>query len=298
MLPQVGLLIVYCHIDDKAAPLHRSFSIKRSFYYLQLTLFTASLLKYAWARQTSMLYTLLMRFFALFCFILIPLSVMGISVKEVERLAELNTEQDLILQIISDEGVDHPISSIDVIELRERGFSEAIIDALWKHSHQNKDYLPPQEGESTIVGENLRSYQSTDKAGNKITVLTNLDENGRPMNPPPPPPPERVYEPPPEPTYVQQEPQVVYVPAQRQEPAWATQEEDARMYQDYPYGTGFPTYYGGYGYYAPPVTYSVFSYPTFHQRFGSHCSTPGGWLGQRGGSPLWRSPGRMGGGRR
>ena len=224
-----------------------------------------------------------------------PLVCMGISVKEVERLAELNTQEDLILQIIADEGVDHPISSRDVIELRERGFSETIIDALWKHSHQNKDYLPPQESESTIVGENLRSYQSTDKAGNKITVLTNLDESGRPMNPPPPPPPERLYEPQPEPAYYQPEPQIVYVPA-RQEPAWATQEEDARMYQDYPYGTGFPTYYGGY--YDYPVTYSVFSYPTVNPRFGSHCST-GGFLGHRGGSPLWRSPGaRIGGGGR
>ncbi|HEY7162883.1 MAG TPA: hypothetical protein VH815_16600 [Acidobacteriota bacterium] len=232
-----------------------------------------------------------MRFFALLCFLLIPLSVMGISVKEVERLAELNTQEDLILQIISDEGVDHPISSKDVIELREHGFSETLIDALWKHSHQNKDYLPPQEGESMIVGENLRSYQSTDKAGNKITVLTNLDESGRPMNPPPPPPPEHVYEAPPEPAYqYPAEPQVVYVPERRAEPAWATQEEDARMYQDYPYGTGFPTYYGGYY----PATYSVFSYPIVNPRFGSHCST-GGWLGNRGGSPLWRSGGTMGG---
>jgi hypothetical protein len=232
-----------------------------------------------------MLYTLAMRFFALLCLLLIPFSVMGVSVKEVERLAELNTQEDLILQIISDEGVDHPLSSKDVIELREHGFSERIIDALWKNSHQSKDYLPPQEGESTIVGENLRSYQSTDKAGNKITVLTNLDENGRPMNPPPPPAPERVYEPAPQPAYqYQPEPQVVYVPERRTEPAWATQEEDARMYQDYPYGTGFPTYYGGYY----PVTYSVFSYPVVNPHFGAHCST-GRWLGHTGGSPLWRS---------
>lgn len=226
-----------------------------------------------------------MRFFAFLCFLLIPFACMGISVKEVERLAELNTEENLILQMIYDEGVDHPIGAKDVIELRERGLSENIIDSLWKHSHQNKDYLPPQEGESTIVGENLRSYQSTDRAGNKITVLTNLDENGRPMNPPPPPPPEREYEPQPEVAYASQQPQVAYVPARREEPAWATQEEDGRMYQDYPYGTGFPTYYGG-GYY--PVSYSVFSYPTIHPRFGSHCST-NGWLGQRAASPLWRS---------
>ncbi len=238
------------------------------------------------------MYTLFMRFFAFLCFLLMPFACMGISVKEVERLAELNTDEDLILQIIFDEGVDHPISAKDVIELRERGLSETIIDSLWKHSHQNKDFLPPQEGESTTVGENLRSYQSTDKAGNKITVLTNLDENGRPMNPPPPPAPEREYEPQPEVAYASQQPQVVYVPARREEPAWATQEEDARKYQDYPYGTGFPTYYDG-GYY--PVTYSVFSYPIYHPRFGSHCSS-NGWLGQKGGSPLWRSSsGRMGG---
>jgi hypothetical protein len=230
------------------------------------------------------MYNFFMRFFAFLCFLLIPFACMGISVKEVERLAELNTEENLILQMIYDEGVDHPIGAKDVIELRERGLSENIIDSLWKHSHQNKDYLPPQEGESTIVGENLRSYQSTDRAGNKITVLTNLDENGRPMNPPPPPPPEREYEPQPEVAYASQQPQVAYVPARREEPAWATQEEDGRMYQDYPYGTGFPTYYGGYY----PVSYSVFSYPTIHPRFGSHCST-NGWLGQRAGSPLWRS---------
>lgn len=235
-------------------------------------------------------YTLDMKVFALFCFLLIPISAMCISVKEVERLAELNTQEELILQIIYDEGVDHAISAKDVIDLRERGLSETIIDSLWKHSHQNKDYLPPQEGQSTIVGENLRSYESTDKAGNKITVLTNLDENGRPMGPPPPPVPERQYEPLAEVTYVPQEPQVVYVTPRREEPAWATQEEDARMYQDYPYGTGFPTYYGDYYY---PVTYSVFSYPYYQPHFGSHCSSKV-WLGQRTRSPLWRSPGTMG----
>jgi hypothetical protein len=231
-----------------------------------------------------------MKFFALLCFLLIPIAGMCISLKEVERLAELNTDEALILQMIYDEGVDHPITTKDVIELRERGLSEAIIDSLWKHSHQNKNYLPPQEGESTIVGENLRSYQSTDKDGNKISVLTNLDENGRPMGPPPPPAPEREYQSQPEVTYAQQEPQVVYAAPRREAPAWATQEEDAQNYQYYPYGTGFPTYYGGYYY---PVTYSVFSYPYYQPHFGSHCAT-GRWLGQKTGSPLWRSPQRMG----
>lgn len=288
----------------KAAPPHRGFQLSGPSTSATNSLFTASPIKYAFECELSafilpVMYTLLMKLFALLCFLLIPLATMGISVKEVERLAELNTQEDLILQMISDEGVDHPISAKDVIDLRERGLSETIIQSLWKHSHQSKDFLPPQEGESMIVGENLRSYQSTDREGNKITVLTNLDENGRPMNPPPPPVPEHVYEPPPEAAYVPQEPQVVYVPAGRQEPAWATQEEDVRMYQNYPYGTGFPTYYGGYADY--PVTYSVFSYPSFHPGFGSHCSR-GVWLGQKGGSPLWRSPqgtggGRMGGGR-
>ncbi|MCI0415786.1 hypothetical protein L0222_23680 [bacterium] len=214
----------------------------------------------------------MMKYFALLCFLLVPLPGICISVEEVGRLAELQTAEDLILQIIQKEDIDRPLTTKDVIYLKERGLSERVIDYLWKQSFQDTEFLPPQEGESTMIGENLRSYNSTDKSGNKILVLTNLDENGRRMGPPPPPRPDPEAQPEPQLTYVPQQPKEIYVTVRHEEPAWASQEEDVRGYQAQPFGVGFPTYTNGY---YPFYSLSYFPITPF---LNPYCSS-GKWSG-------------------
>jgi len=213
-----------------------------------------------------------MKYFVLLCFLLAPLTGICISVEEVGRLAELQAAEDFILQIIQTEEIDRPLTAKDVIYLKERGLSEKVIDYLWKQSFQEKEFLPPQEGESTMIDESLRSYNSTDKSGNKILVLTNLDENGRRMGPPPPPKPELEPQPAPQLAFVPQQPQEIYGTVRHEEPAWASQEEDVRGYQAQPFGAGFPTYSNGY---YPFYSFSYFPVPP---SFNPHCSSDK-WMG-------------------
>jgi hypothetical protein len=191
-----------------------------------------------------------------------------ISVEDLGRLAQLKTADDLILEIIYEEGVDHPIDAKDVIYLKEHGLSEKIISYLWKQSFQDREFLPPQEGESMLIGENLRSYSSTDKFGKKIMVLTNLDEEGRRMGPPPPPAPERHYEP--ESTYVMQPLQENSYPVQSQSPAWA------QMQTIQPSPFTVPIYNSGYAPFFPIFS----SYPS--PIFNRHCKPIWGKYGVNG----------------
>jgi hypothetical protein len=194
-------------------------------------------------------------------------------------LGQLNTADDLILEIIYEEGVDRPIDAKDVIYLKEHGLSEKIISYLWKQSFQDKEFLPPQEGESTIVGENLRSYPSTDKFGKKTMVLTNLDEEGRRMGPPPPPAPERGYEP--ELTYVVQPLQENYYPVRSQSPAWA------QMQTVQPSSVTIPFYNSGYAPFYP--IFSFYPSPIFNRhckpiwgKYGVNVHAPVVWPGMKG----------------
>ena len=189
---------------------------------------------------------LLMKLLACVFFILIPVAGMCISVDDLGRLAELGTADDLVFQIIEKEGMNRSINAKDVIYLKERGLSDRVIDYLWKQSFQDKEFLPPQEGESKMIDESLRTYEGIDRAGNKIVVLTNLDEEGRRMGPPPPPKPDP--EPQPQVIYTQQPPQQIYVEARPQGPAWASQEQDAQRYQ--PSSIGITDYYGYYPFYS------------------------------------------------
>jgi hypothetical protein len=184
-----------------------------------------------------------MKYAALVFFMFVPLVGLCVSVEDIGRLAELETTDDLILQIIDKEGVNRPLNAKDVIYLKERGLSEGVIDYLWRQSYQDKGFLPPQEGESKMIGESLRTYSSIDKAGNKIVVLTNLDEDGRRMGPPPPP----RMEPEAQPQVFYSEPpaQPIYVDARPPGPAWAFQEEDMQSYLPAPlpfsdYGGYYP----------------------------------------------------------
>lgn len=182
-----------------------------------------------------------MKYFVFLCFmVLLPSFAVCITVEELGRLAELKTSDDLILQIIEKEKLQKPINADDVIYLKERGLSESIIDYLWKQSFNVDKFLPPQEGESKMIGENLRQYEGRDANGKKIVILTNLDENGRRMGPPPPPRPEIPSQP--EPVYYPEPPAEIYIPTEMAAPV--SYEEEFPEH----YPASFPSIYDA-GYY-------------------------------------------------
>jgi hypothetical protein len=209
-----------------------------------------------------------MRFVVLFLCFLWPLPAICISLDEVIRLADLQTGDELMISLIDKEGVDRAVSSKDVIYLKEHGVSEGVIDYLWKQSFQaEKQFLPPQDGESKIIGENLRSYSSIDENGNKIVVLTNLDEQGRRMGPPPPPAPELFQEP--EIVYVTQEVPQAYDNVKSNIPAWA----EMPYYEPPTYSPLISDFYGyGYPFYSAPIVHPGPIYG------GRNCKTS--WKGQ------------------
>ncbi|HSE39977.1 MAG TPA: hypothetical protein VLH08_04365 [Acidobacteriota bacterium] len=208
-----------------------------------------------------------MRLVVVFLCLLFPLPAMCISLDELIRLAELQTGDELMISIIDKDGVDRAVSAKDVIYLKERGVSEGVIDYLWKQSYQaEEEFLPPQEGESKIIGENLRSYTSIDENGNKVLVLTNLDEQGRRMGPPPPPAPERPQEP--EIVYVTQPAPQTYDNVKSNIPAWA----EMPYYEPPTFSPAISDYGYGYGYYPFYSVSTIYPGPIFPR----HCKTSWG----------------------
>ena len=125
----------------------------------------------------------------------------AMSVEEIGKLSELKTNDELTLQLIEKDGLDAPLTTADVIYLREHGASERVIQYLLKLSESPRaEKQPAMQGESTRISENLRAYTTMTKSGKKVRVVTNLDENGQRMGAPvPPPPPEQVAQPEPPP---------------------------------------------------------------------------------------------------
>lgn len=177
-----------------------------------------------------------------------PILYAAVSVEDVARLSELSTGDELIIQLIKQEGLTRPLSTTDVIQLRERGVNERVIEAMLSLSKSQLQTLTEEEAAELRSKTNVRSYYTTGKTGKKILTATNLDENGNRMGPPAPPAPEpepqQAYTPPPE-------PREIIVTVRR---------EDERRYQDpyqyedeyyppYDYGGGIPAYgYPSYGY--------------------------------------------------
>ncbi|HSE42386.1 MAG TPA: hypothetical protein VLH08_16590 [Acidobacteriota bacterium] len=179
--------------------------------------------------------------------------VQAVTVDQIGKLAELKTKDDLILQLVQKEGLDHPLTTADVIALREKGVSERVIEYLMKLSQSETSAVSKQEGESVYITKNIRAFQTRDKKGKPILMVTNLDENGKRMGPPPPPNPEpEVYREP-------EPPKEVYVTVRHEEPERSMDEEE---YLEEPYyDSGMPYYpannipYGGYPYYPVYPTY-------------------------------------------
>ncbi|MCI0442457.1 multiubiquitin domain-containing protein [bacterium] len=166
----------------------------------------------------------------------------AVSVEQIAKLAELQTKDELILQMVQREGLDRPLTMDDVIMLREKGVSERVIDYLLKLSSPTNAASQKQEGESVWLDKNLRAYHSRDKKGKPILVVTNLDEKGKRMGPPPPPTPEEVYVPEEQPKPVQE----VHVTVTHEQPEPPPYDDE---YPEEPPSPYYDSYYPGGGYY-------------------------------------------------
>ena len=198
----------------------------------------------------------------LLCFLLAVSSVGAVSVDQIGKLAELKTKDDLILELVQREGLDRSLTAEDIILLREKGVSERVIEYLMNLSPSESKIMPKQEGESVYITKDLRAFQTRDKKGKPILMVTNLDENGKRMGPPPPPNPEpevvRETEPP---------SREVLVTVRHEEPQ---RYEDDEEYQEDPYyDSGIPLYpeYGG-GYYPYYPYYPVKPDHRRREKFG------------------------------
>lgn len=165
----------------------------------------------------------------------------AMSVEEIGKLSDLKTGDELMLQLIEKNGLDAPITTADVIYLREHGASERVIQYLLKLSESPRaEKQPAVQEESSRISENLRAYTTTTKSGKKVRVVTNLDENGQRMGAPvPPPPPEEVAAPTPPP------PQEVRVTVNDDRMQARDAYEDDYAYDQEPQPEGIPLYYGG-----------------------------------------------------
>jgi len=107
------------------------------------------------------------------------ISVYALSVEEIARLSKLKTSDDLLIQIIQKDKPAKPLSSRDILFLKEQGVSDRVISYLIQTSgtKQKEDY----------IAENLRVVYTTDKKGKQHRVVTNMDEKGKRLGPELPP---------------------------------------------------------------------------------------------------------------
>jgi len=94
----------------------------------------------------------------------------AITVEQIGKLAKLHTSDEVILQAIQKSKLDHPLTSKDIVYLKEQGVSDRVLSALM----DKKD-------EKYQTEDAWRVYHTTDKKGKRVTVVTNLDENGHRM---------------------------------------------------------------------------------------------------------------------
>ena len=203
-----------------------------------------------------------------FLLIFVSFSYAAISTDEIIKLSKLKTSDEVILQLIQKEGLSKPISSQDVVYLKEQGVSDRVIRYMLKVSQPaSGNSLPAQEGKSTKLDNNMRSYYTTGKNGKKVLVVTNVDENGKRMGGEAPPD----LEPAPQQAQQKQTPQEVRVVVENPQPSTDYYERGNEYpepeYVDDRYNppSYYPpaySYYGSGGYYSP----YYYDYPYQHNR--------------------------------
>jgi hypothetical protein len=193
-------------------------------------------------------------------------SFAAISTDEVVKLSKLKTSDEVILQLLQKEGLSKPITSSEVVYLKEQGVSDRVIGYMLKLSRPaDSNSLPAQETKSTKLDHNMRSYYTTGKNGQKVLVVTNLDENGKRMGGELPPDIES-----PKPPQEKKEPQEVRVVVENPQPSseyYPQEEYPEPEYVDDRYNP--PSYYPpAYPYYGGGELYSpyYYKYPYQHNR--------------------------------
>ena len=187
----------------------------------------------------------------------------AVSLQQVVKLSKLKTSDDVIIQLIQKEGLEKPITSRDVVYLKEQGVSDRVIAYLMKISAEKP------EGKSTYLSKNLRTYYTTTKDGKKVKVVTNLDENGKRIGGALPPE-ERME---PEPAYQTSEPKEVYVIVRTEEPQ---QRRDYEVEYAPPIpARGIPLYNTYYPSYPTPY-FPYYPYSTFYKHRPPSSRPPSG----------------------
>ena len=179
---------------------------------------------------------------AVLLFLFVTASVQAISVEEIAKLSKLRTSDDLLIQIIQKDKLEKPLSSRDILFLKEQGVSDRVLAYLMQTSR-------PKQNEN----ENLRVFQTTNKKGKQITVVTNMDEKGNRLGPELPP--EAKQEPAQYPPVEQ--PREVYV-ILKDESERSNNNYDDEYVEPAPPQGGIPlndTYYPGYSPYFSPYYY-------------------------------------------
>ena len=92
----------------------------------------------------------------------------AVSVDEIIHLTKLKTSEKLIVQLIEKNGMERPVTTADVVRMKEQGVGENVIETAL----------------GVRKSGNIRTYTATDKKGKQIQVATNLDENGKRMGGP------------------------------------------------------------------------------------------------------------------
>jgi len=201
-----------------------------------------------------------MKQFLAACFILaIVSSCFAISATDIIQLAKLNTSEELLINVIQRSSLDHPVTTEEIIQLKQAGVTERVIQYLLKVSSPNTEMLPAVAGEPVQVSQNMRVYQTRDKNGRMITVATNLDENGKRMGGEAPPEPEPEQPDTRYPEYTAQEPREVYVTVRHEDGGYRDEDygpppDNYQPYSPYdyspytysPYYSGIPYYSSGY----------------------------------------------------
>jgi hypothetical protein len=210
-----------------------------------------------------------MKYFSVIVVLLLlaPFAIAAVSVEDVARLSELKTDDQLIIDLINQEGLAQRINSADVVTLRERGVSEEVISAMLKYSKSRLQTLSAEQANELRTKTNVRSYYSTTKSGKKVLVATNLDENGQRMGPPPPPVEPEPPAPSPQQSYAQSQPEpreiVVTIRDEREQYGDRYRDDYDEGYYEEPYSGGIPSYGYGYG-------YGGYGYPSYfgHSKYG------------------------------
>jgi len=175
----------------------------------------------------------------------------AITVEQIGKLAKLHTSDDVILQAIQKSKLDHPLTSKDIVYLKEQGVSDRVLSALMEKKEEKE-----QKEDA------WRVYHTTDKKGKRVTVVTNLDENGHRMGGEAP---AEEYIPEPAPNESSMFPKEIHVTIDHATPEQPTREDYDQ--EEAPPPPGIPLYNFNYPSYYPMVPlYGDGSYQHFR-----HC---------------------------